>query len=152
MLEWDEWAVWYHIWPCFQWTWKTDERFLFQHKSTWENLRFYGAARLKASIKAANMYLLFAWIARNTMRVFRDGNVRTRVDAVAERSRCFLRVQVHARLFVFTYSHGAVAISVISSYPLSVISLEIIWTTQDKRRPPNSAAYLHRVSLLIKVN
>lgn len=151
MLEWDEWAVWYHIWPCFQWTWKTDERFLFQHKSTWENLRFYGAARLKASIKAANMYLLSAWIARNTMRVFRDGNVRTWCGG--REIQVFLaRPGARACLFVFTYSHGAVAISVISSYPLSVISLEIIWTTQDKRRPPNSAAYLHRVSLLIKVN
>lgn len=42
------------------------------------------------------------------------------------RAAALVRPGVCVNLFVFMYSHGAVAISMISSYPLSIISLEII--------------------------
>lgn len=124
-----EWVWWCHIWHCFQQTWKTYERCLFEQKSTWENFLFCGAAHSKASIKAANMYLLFGWMAWNTnLLAFWSINLREECVHMSKQPSCE-EVQVFSAtaqvypganvyLFVYKYTQRATSISVIPSYPL----------------------------------
>lgn len=74
------WVGWYHIWHCFQWIWKTDERCLFEQRSTWENFLFCGATHSKALKQ--QICMLFEWMAWNTNLVVSYCKWRRNVEQV----------------------------------------------------------------------